>query len=202
MAHFRAMQAARAVGIAVRITAPHRRILFKDVPEWMTLSDILCLVYGGAVDRAWKVSETEYIVQFCDDKACTNYYDAHSSGIRVGDQGNHFIAIEKPEGTERAPFDLVEKMVAGHSRVIRITGITTNKTLQDLRNVAAEYEVDHIMWRDEVTKVKNTSTHARENSSLIQYLGWRGIRLLRQHDACRGLQEDSRGRLYLGHLPV
>lgn len=49
MAHWRAMQAR---GHAIRIAVPQRRIAFKDLPEGTTISDVLCLVHGGAIDRA------------------------------------------------------------------------------------------------------------------------------------------------------
>lgn len=202
MDHFRALQAAKAAANAIRIVVPYRRILFKNVPEWMTLSDILCLAYGGPVDRAWKVTETEFMVQFYDDKTCAKYFDNHSAGIHVGDDGHHLISIEKPDGTDRIDNEMQEKIVqGGASRLVRISGVTPNKNFQAMRDLVAEYEIDHILWLDTVNQVSiHFSGRKRGTTPSFDHLVPRWLRLLRQPGPCLGIQAQARGRPHLGQL--
>lgn len=153
MAHWRAMQARK--NAAVRIVVPYRRIAFKNLPEWATISDVLCLVHGGAVDRAWEAGENEVIVQFCDETACKKYFETYSEGIRVDD--DHVITIEKPQDTDQITIALKEKIDNGGSRLVRLAGVPNDKTFQDLRDAVAGYAVDHILWHGEVDQVSHNT---------------------------------------------
>lgn len=137
MASLRAIQARSGV----RITVPPRRIIFGNLPNATTISDVLCLVYGGAVERAWSVVDGEVIVQFCDDGACRRYYDANSTGIIVF--GDHVIALERPDDTDQLTAAQRERINEGITRVIRITGIT-NDSFGRLCDLTKGYEIDHI----------------------------------------------------------
>lgn len=144
---------------AVDIVPPHRRIAFKELPEAATVSDVLCLVHGGAVDRAWRIADNEIIVQFCDDGACKDYYNLYSNGIRV--DGDHFITVEKPTGTEPISMALRQKIGKGVSRVVHVSGIPKDKTFENLLEAAAKYSIDHIMWRGNGDEVSCTSLKVR-----------------------------------------
>lgn len=137
MASLRAIQARSGV----RITVPPRRIIFGNLPNATTISDVLCLVYGGAVERVWSVVDGEVIVQFCDDGACRRYYEANSNGITVF--GDHVIAIERPEDTDQLTAAQRERINQGMTRVIRITGIS-NDSFSRLCDLTKGYEIDHI----------------------------------------------------------
>lgn len=145
---------------AVEIVAPHRRIAFKELPEGATISDVLCLVHGGAVDRAWRVADNEIIVQFCDDGACKAYYDAYGNGIRV--DGNHVITIEKPSGTEAISMALRQKIDKGVTRVVHVSGIPKDKTFENLLEAASKYSIDHIVWRGNGDEVSCTDLKVSE----------------------------------------
>ncbi|KAJ5195251.1 uncharacterized protein N7498_008689 [Penicillium cinerascens] len=137
MASLRAIQARSGV----RITVPPRRIIFGNLPNATTITDVLCLVYGGAVERAWSVVDGEVIVQFCDDVACRRYYEANSNGITVF--GDHVIVIERPDDTDQLTAAQRERIHQGITRVIRITGIA-NDSFSRLCDLAKGYEIDHI----------------------------------------------------------
>lgn len=140
----------------VRTATPDRRILFRNLPSWATISDVLCLVHGGAVNRVWNETENEIMVQFCDETACKQYYETYSQGIRL--EGDHVIAIEKPRGSDRLTTSLKDKIEAGVSRLVLVANIPNEKTFQDLRGLVKDYSVDHILWRAEVDRVSNTSS--------------------------------------------
>lgn len=96
------------------------------------------------------------IVQFCDDDECKKYFDAYSAGIRV--DGDHVIAIEKSEGTDQMMLALKEKIEAGASRLVRVSGVPGDKTFQDLRDIVTGLDVDHLLWRAEDGQVSIHST--------------------------------------------
>lgn len=152
LASFR--QRVKARKHAVAIVPPHRRILFKELPEAATIYDVLCLVHGGAVDRAWRVADNQIIVQFCDDAACKDYYEIYPHGIRV--DGDHVITIEKPPGTGPISIALREKIDNGVTRVVHLSGIPKDRTFEAVLKAAANLEVDHVMWRSNGEEVSCT----------------------------------------------
>jgi hypothetical protein len=137
MASLRALQARTGV----RITIPPRRIVFGHLPEGTSISDVLCLVYGGAVERAWSVYDGQVIVQFTEDGPCRRYFDTHYAGIKV--DGDHVITVEKPDNTDQLTVAQQERIENGATRLIRITGLV-NDDFVTLCNLSKGYEVDHI----------------------------------------------------------
>lgn len=137
--------------------APARVLLFKNVPDWMNISDVLGFVYGGAVDCIFRSNMAEITVQFCEEAACMAYLEAHPNGIRVQhptmpDEEVTIIVEKAPRGEEVTPA-LQMKMATGGSRLVRVDGIFDPEKLQALTARAMEYEVDHIMFRIEKDKV-------------------------------------------------
>ncbi|KAJ6113817.1 hypothetical protein N7523_007134 [Penicillium sp. IBT 18751x] len=125
----------------VNITVPPRRIVFGNLPKGTSISDVICLVFGGAIMRAWSVVDDQVIVEFCDDLACRRYYDAHFPGIKVC--GDHIISVEKPDNTEVLT-DVQRRHITNRvSRLVGITGIT-NHLFAPLCDILQGYEIDHI----------------------------------------------------------
>jgi hypothetical protein len=137
--------------------APARVLLFKSVPDWLNISDVLGFVYGGAVDCIFRSNMAEITVQFCEEAACMAYLEAHPNGIRVQhptmpDEEVTIIVEKGPRGEEVTPA-LQMKMATGGSRLVRVDGVFDAEKLQALTGRAVEYEVDHIMFRIEKDKV-------------------------------------------------
>lgn len=121
-----------------------RRIAFKNVPEWATYSDMLCLVHGGAVDRIFRGEEREFIVQFCDEESCTKYLETHSAGIKVED--DHIIEVVRAPGSDKILPTFTSMMENEVSRLVRLAPVPLDKTLQDLHDLATGLNVDHILY--------------------------------------------------------
>jgi hypothetical protein len=134
------MAKARSTLKGVKIVVPPRRIAFGNLPEGTTISDILCLVFGGAIMRAWSVTEGEVTVEFCHDISCRRYYETHRHGITVF--GDHLITIGKPEDTISLSMVQRKLIKDGVSRLVRITGIT-NHLFAPLLDILTGYEIDH-----------------------------------------------------------
>lgn len=124
----------------VNITVPPRQIVFGNLPKGTSISDVICLVFGGAIMRAWSVVDDQVIVEFCEDHACRRYYDAHFPGIKVC--GDHIITIEKPDDTEVLTDVQRLHIKNGVSRLVGITGIT-NHLFALLCEILMGYELDH-----------------------------------------------------------
>lgn len=124
-----------------------RRIIFKNVPEWATISDMICLVHGGAIERIWSEKEEEVIVQFLDDTTCKKYYETYSKGIRIGE---HVIEVEQAT-CDPVSQKLKNVVNAGNTRVVYVD-IPALRTIGELEEVAKGFEVDHIVYRVEPNK--------------------------------------------------
>ncbi|KAJ5123542.1 hypothetical protein N7448_009639 [Penicillium atrosanguineum] len=124
----------------VNITVPPRRIVFGNLPKGTNISDVICLVFDGAIMRAWSVVDDQVIVEFCDDLACRRYYDANFPGIKVC--GDHVITVEKPDDTEVLTDVQRLHIKNGVSRLVGINGIT-NHLFAPLCEVLKCYELDH-----------------------------------------------------------
>lgn len=124
--------------------AAPRRIAFQDVPEWATISDMLCLVHGGAVDRIFPGGENEFIVQFCDEASCEQYAETYTDGIRVED--DHVIKVVKAPGSDKITSTFTSMMEADASRLVRVTKVPIEKTIEDLHKLTEGLTVDHILY--------------------------------------------------------
>lgn len=139
---FKAVQT-RGFNLGGQKIAP-RRIAFKNVPEWATYSDMLCLVHGGAVDRIFRGEEHEFVVQFCDEESCTKYLEAYPSGIKVED--DHIIEVVRAPGSDKILPAFTSMMESEASRLVRLAPVPLDKTLQDLHDLASGLTVDHILY--------------------------------------------------------
>lgn len=136
---------------------PARVLLFKDVPDWMSISDAFGLIYGGAVDCVFRSNMAEITVQFCDEATCNAYLEAHGTGITLSNPGNPddkvVIKVEKaPRGEDISPA-LQVKIAAGGSRLVRVNGMLNAEKSLELTTRAMEYDVDHYDISPEKTKV-------------------------------------------------
>lgn len=137
--------------------APTRVLLFKNVPDWLNISDVLGFVYGGAIDCIFRSNRAEITVQFCEEAACEAYLEAHPKGIRVQNPGHTdeavTINVEKaPRGEEVSPA-LQVKIASEGSRLVRVDGMFDTEKLQALTAHGMEYEVDHVLLLTEKDKV-------------------------------------------------
>ncbi|KAJ5567119.1 hypothetical protein N7535_006425 [Penicillium sp. DV-2018c] len=104
-------------------TGPPRRIVFGNLPDWATKSDILQLVHGGAVEHAWE-GDGEITVQFVNQEACIAYYEAHSNGIIFDNAAQQpAISVTMPEDGQSDHPELLERASKGASRVVCLSGL-------------------------------------------------------------------------------
>jgi hypothetical protein len=138
---------------------PARVLLFKNVPDWLTLSDAIGFVYGGAIDCIFRSEMAEITVQFCEEAACKAYLDAHPNGIKVSNPGNPdeniIIDVEKASRGQDVLPPLQVKIGAGGSRLVRVDGMLDAAKIQALTAHAMEHEVDHVEFRAEKHKVRS-----------------------------------------------
>ncbi|KAJ5297762.1 hypothetical protein PENANT_c012G05689 [Penicillium antarcticum] len=126
MNSFRALRVAEAAAAAAAEPGPPRRLLFKNLPEWATISHVLHLVWGGTIERAWSETSGEVNVQFTDADDCNRYFEQYSEGIsiKVGDDGTQ-IFIELMDNDIEHP-DLASRISADASRLVCLSGLATS----------------------------------------------------------------------------
>jgi hypothetical protein len=148
--------AARERHVKVR-EAPARVLLFKDVPDWLTLSDAIGFVYGGAIDSIFRSDMAEITVQFCEEAACKAYLEAYPNGIKVANPGNPAeevtINLEKATRGQEITPPLQVKIGSGGSRLVRVDGMLDAAKIQELTARAMVHDVDHVEFRAEKNKV-------------------------------------------------
>ncbi|KAK4865913.1 hypothetical protein LT330_009006 [Penicillium expansum] len=116
-------------------TGPPRRIIFGNLPEWASISCILQLVYGGAIECAWS-ENGEVAVQFVNQDDCTTYYENHSDGIKLKDGDEDLtISIAMPEEGLPDNAELLNRVEEGASRVICLSGLPAGFKTSDNENV-------------------------------------------------------------------
>lgn len=124
-------------------TAAPRRIIFTDVPEWASISDILGLVHGGAVDRVFVQGAGSVAVQFCEEESCQKYIDTYTSGIRIE---GAVIKVAKAPTTDKMIPSLTALINKGASRVVRAGNIPLSMSLQDVHQLVRNLHVEHILY--------------------------------------------------------
>ena len=147
MAHFRALKIANAEKNG-KTLQPHR-IVFKDVPDWANLTDIMCLVHGGDIASMTGNGGYEVYVDFVDPEACKRYYDTYSDGIRIG---NEIMTLElgQPQKIDQLLKDMSDD---GKSRVVYID-VLDGKKFSDLHQTCDKFDLDHLMYHVEPNKVR------------------------------------------------
>ncbi|CAG8001500.1 unnamed protein product [Penicillium salamii] len=101
-----------------------RRVVFGDLPEWATISRILLLTHGGAIEQAWSEDGT-VVVQFVEEKECLDYHEKHSAGIKymAADGNEAVITVTLPEEGLPDNAALADRVAEGASRVVCLAGI-------------------------------------------------------------------------------
>lgn len=130
-----------------------RRVIFSDVPEWASISDILGLVHGGAVDRVFFQQQRCFAVQFCDEGSCQKYVDTYATGIRIEGQ---VIKVAKAPTSDKITPDFTAMIDAGASRVVRAGNVPLSMSLQDVHQLASGLEVEHILYNAQVDCVSSS----------------------------------------------
>lgn len=126
MKQVRKLQEQKRLAPKVASVGPPRRIVFGNLPEWVGISSILHLVYGGAIERAWS-ENGEVIVQFVDQEKCVEYYEAHSDGIKLKDDDEDVtISVAMPEDGLPDNAKLSARIEEGASRVVSLFGLPTS----------------------------------------------------------------------------
>ncbi|CAG8901615.1 unnamed protein product [Penicillium egyptiacum] len=116
-------------------TGPPRRIVFGDLPEWADIPNVLQLVYGGAIERAWS-ENGGVIVQFVDQDDCVKYYENHSDGIKLKDGDDDVtISVAMPEEGLHDNAELWKRVEGGASRVVCLSGLPASFKTTDNENV-------------------------------------------------------------------
>ncbi|KAJ5358383.1 uncharacterized protein N7496_010796 [Penicillium cataractarum] len=135
---------------------PARVLLFKNVPDWLNISDIFGLVYGGAVEHIFRSHMAEITVIFCEEATCATYLAVHANGIRIKKPGSideHVIMdVEKAPRGEEITSAMQKKLATGASRLVRVDGVFHAEKYQALSTLAMRYELDHIQFHCEKDK--------------------------------------------------
>lgn len=137
-----------------------RQVTFKDVPEWANLSDVLCLVFGGPIERIWSEQPNEVTVRFLWDGDCKDYYKIVQGGISIG---RDMIEIEMAS-CEALPDDVKAWTRKGASRVVQVD-VPNDKTFQDLHNFVKDLDLDHLTYHVEPNKARNFDFGTQEETS-------------------------------------
>jgi hypothetical protein len=129
MKSFRALQLeakTNSDAAAAEEPSPQRRLIFKNLPEWTTVSHVLHLVFGSAIERAWSETSGEVNVQFADAGQCNRYLERHPDGIpiKVGEDVTT-ISIELMDNDDEHP-ELARRLRADASRVVCLSGLPTS----------------------------------------------------------------------------
>lgn len=134
MAQFRKLRLIKEKAARAAALGPVRRVAFGDLPEWATISQILMLVHGGAVERVW-AEDNQVVVQFVDETECLKYYEMHSGGIKylTVDEDEALISVTMPEEGLPDHAELENRVAEGASRVVSLRGLpVTFKNSEDL----------------------------------------------------------------------
>lgn len=134
MAQFRKLRLMKEKAAKAAAAGPVRRVVFGDLPEWATVSQMLMLIHGGAVERAW-ADDNQVVVQFVNEPECLRYYEQHSGGIKylTTDEDEALISVTMPEEGLPDHAELENRVAEGASRVVSLNGLAvTFKTGEDL----------------------------------------------------------------------
>lgn len=147
MAQWRTLRAQR---IGTAWPESKRQIIIRGLPNEATMSDVFCLVHGGAVERAWTEvpgEMGEVTVQFCKEIDCQNYFNKYSQGIHVSNGlYDADITIEMT--------DVLTHEKEG-SRVIRVLNVPRRVSLDAIDKIIHMNvpEIDHLEYRRSTEKV-------------------------------------------------
>ncbi|OOQ87450.1 hypothetical protein PEBR_20106 [Penicillium brasilianum] len=135
---------------------PARVLLFKGVPNWLNLSDVFGLVYGGAVEHIFRSEMAEITVIFCEEAACNAYLSVHANGIRAKKTGSDdeyvTMLVEKAPRGQEITSAMQNKIASGGSRVVRVDGVFDAEKTKALTDLAFNYELDHMQFYSEKEK--------------------------------------------------
>jgi hypothetical protein len=126
MKEFHKLRKLKELAAKATTTGAVRRVVFGDLPLWGTISNILQLVYGGAIERVW-TEDRQVVVQFVEKATCEKYYENHSNGIDYEtDEGERAtISVTLPEDGLVDDAELTARVAVGASRVVRLAGLPT-----------------------------------------------------------------------------
>ncbi|KAJ5322133.1 uncharacterized protein MYU51_002957 [Penicillium brevicompactum] len=124
MTQFRKLRLIKQKAAKAAAAGPVRRVIFGDLPDWATVSRMLLLTHGGAVEYAWN-EEGTVAVQFIEEAACLDYYEKHSDGIKyvTADGEEAIITVTMPEEGLRDHAELAQRVAEGASRVVCLEGL-------------------------------------------------------------------------------
>lgn len=124
MTQFRKLRLIKQKAAKAAAAGPVRRVIFGDLPDWATVSRILLLTHGGAVEYAWN-EEGTVAVQFVEGAACLDYHEKHSDGIKyvTADGEEAIITVTMPEEGLRDHAELAQRVAEGASRVVCLEGL-------------------------------------------------------------------------------
>ncbi|CAG8383503.1 unnamed protein product [Penicillium salamii] len=124
MAQFRKLRILKEQAAKAAAAGVVRRVVFGDLPEWATVSRILLLTHGGAIEQAWSEDDT-VVVQFVEEKECLDYHEKHSAGIKymAADGNEAVITVTLPEDGLPDNAALADRVAEGASRVVCLAGI-------------------------------------------------------------------------------
>lgn len=122
-------------------------VVFKNLPDWASVSDVLSLVHGGVVYRV-TIDNGEAVVIFTDADDCKKYASLYEKGISIAIDGEHVVAVELSEQPNviDAKHDVAIK--AGATRVVRAVPVLESLTFAQLQAVGQQdsYELEHLSY--------------------------------------------------------
>ncbi|KAJ5815438.1 hypothetical protein N7474_007215 [Penicillium riverlandense] len=136
-----------ATQLAPVVTTTTPVVVFKNLPDWACVSDVLSLVHGGVVDRV-SIENGEAVVIFTDAEACKKYAGLHDKGIRVGGDGEHIVAVELSDLSDAIDAEHEEAIKAGATRVVRAVPVLQTLTFAQLQAVSLQdaYKLEHLSY--------------------------------------------------------
>lgn len=172
MAQFRKLRLIKQKAAKAAAAGPVRRVIFGDLPDWATISRILLLTHGGAVETAW-AEEGTVVVQFVEEAACVDYHEKHADGIKymAADGKEAVITVTLPEEGLRDNAELVQRVSEGASRVVYLEGLALGFKDSDGATVLGVIAQDG--WEDmkfERILVTQGEVSSQSNDSLLDSL--------------------------------
>lgn len=122
-------------------------VVFKNLPDWANVSDVLSLVHGGVVDRV-SIENGEAVVIFTDAGDCKRYAALYQKGIRIAGDGEQVVTVELSEQSDVIDAKHDEAIKAGATRVVRAVPVLQTLTFAQLQAVGQQdvYKLEHLSY--------------------------------------------------------
>ncbi|KAJ5605742.1 hypothetical protein N7510_008523 [Penicillium lagena] len=146
-AAFMAKWRSLATQLSPMVTTTTPVVIFKNLPDWISVSDLLSLVHGGVVDHV-SIENGEAVVIFTDADDCKKYAGLYEKGIRIASDGEHVVTAELSEQSVVIDAKHDEAIKAGATRVVRAVPVLQTLSFAQLQAVGQQdgYKLEHLSY--------------------------------------------------------